>query len=253
MATPISLDQLLEIYNPPDLVRGHASSSSRTTAPSFPRGDLWELRYWNDFPTYIQQVKQILAAKIVENHLRLPRSIRLDYVNKVLLGDATRYSEQKTVTDESAIVAFSDSNVHEILEYLMGALGDAGAKGSFVSPSGQKDVVGDPDRVWLVESTRRAKVVVEYKTWWALPVNGDIISVWERFQPLGNQKGLDLSTRHTGNAISQVYGYSTFNFTRYCVLSTYQATWFFQRVQSDEGGLLQVWGPVRQGRQLLEA
>ncbi|KAJ3081412.1 hypothetical protein HK102_002357 [Quaeritorhiza haematococci] len=133
---------------------------------------------------------------------------------KIVFGSSSQHLKRTTVNDESAVVALAEFYVHEVVQFPMAALGDAGAIGKFVSHTGQKDVVGDPDRVWRVEETQKAKVVVEYKTWWAVPVDGDLIPVWENFQRLLVEKAarMDMPTRKAGKAIQQVYGYATFKY-----------------------------------------
>uniref|UniRef100_M4BRP8 Uncharacterized protein n=1 Tax=Hyaloperonospora arabidopsidis (strain Emoy2) TaxID=559515 RepID=M4BRP8_HYAAE len=93
-------------------------------------------------------------------------------------------------------------SLHYILVNLLAAMG---VHGLFTDISGNKHVVGDPDRVWITENTPelcKPKFVVEFKTPWVFPFE-DLLTHWDQHKNNDGDKVV--------RAIAQLYGYMTFN------------------------------------------
>uniref|UniRef100_M4BRP7 Protein kinase domain-containing protein n=1 Tax=Hyaloperonospora arabidopsidis (strain Emoy2) TaxID=559515 RepID=M4BRP7_HYAAE len=75
-----------------------------------------------------------------------------------------------------------------------------GVHGLFTDISGNKHVVGDPDRVWITENTPelcKPKFVVEFKTPWVFPFE-DLLTHWDQHKNNDGDKVV--------RAIAQLYG-----------------------------------------------
>lgn len=84
------------------------------------------------------------------------------------------------------------------------------------------------------------KVVVEFKTPWAFKIR-NLVEEYGRKQ--------DKPTAKVVKLIQQVYGYMTFNHQRYGVVSTYDQTWYFRRMDSTTGGILEITDPIKRDSQ----
>ena len=84
-------------------------------------------------------------------------------------------------------------------------------------------------------------VQVKYTTKWAAPLED--LSGYFRHR---NVNRCSILEQQSIDAIQQLYGYLTFNETRYGVLSNLQHTWFFQHVETAncKGKTLQYFGPI---------
>ncbi|KAJ3275061.1 hypothetical protein HK104_003981 [Borealophlyctis nickersoniae] len=141
----------------------------------------------------------------------------------------TIHEPEIPVSQEVDVQAFADSTVHTTLQRILKALGHDGYR--FRNIGGNKDIVSDPDRVFQHQS-EKPLTTIEFRTPWAFP-KANLVTAYHNAGPKSK----------VGRAINQVYGYKTFNHHRYSVLTTYEETYFFQRVYSTSGGHLQVAGP----------
>ncbi|KAI8995783.1 hypothetical protein BC832DRAFT_568499 [Gaertneriomyces semiglobifer] len=200
--------------------------------------------------------------------------------------------ENVQISDEMGLHAFADTHVHDVVQMLHAALtfsaaaavgADSsssspsssgmssptmdfatgttlpleGPHGEFVTYSGLAHVVGNPDRVWTPLGFEKPILAIEDKTHWAL----DVGSAEETdralaafFQNRDSGEKMDSKFLKFGKAVEQIYGYMTFNFLRFGILSTYQQTWVFERVlePGGQGGVLQMAGPFSPGPELVE-
>lgn len=84
----------------------------------------------------------------------------------------------------------------------------------------------DPDEVWVQGSS--IKAVVELKTPWAFDFpDADLITDWVKDDQIER-------------AVCQLYGYMSFNYLRYGILSNYDCTWFFHRIPHHPGGGIEI-------------
>ncbi|KAJ3176790.1 hypothetical protein HDU85_006543 [Gaertneriomyces sp. JEL0708] len=205
-------------------------SSTRTTTPTYPRTDLRVLRAWNLFSDEITATRISLRAKYPTAPIDFP--IRAP-------------SRPYLVSSEAQV----DNNyLVFILDPVMGVAASYFDEPVFTDIAGNKDVIGDPDFIYRSSPSAKAKIVGEVKTPWAFDIE-DILDEWSK-------NGTDERSK-IFRAISQLYGYMTFNCLRYGILTTYNSTWFFQRSFAPQGGVLEVserFTPLRNnGRELIQA
>jgi len=81
---------------------------------------------------------------------------------------------------------------------------------------------------------------VEYKTIWSASLENLIGNF------LLNPNVRSVSQRHSIDALQELYGYMTFNDNKYGVLTNWDRSWFFQRVETanSRGKTLHCYGPV---------
>ncbi|KAI9002821.1 hypothetical protein BC832DRAFT_108620 [Gaertneriomyces semiglobifer] len=203
-------------------------SSTKTTTPAYPRTDLRDLRQWSQFPHIVNTTKTSFETRLPA----LPIRFRSD-------------PRPELVDGEAAVEA-------NFITFILRAVEDIAAAfyngPQFSRIAGNREIVADPDFIYVSVPSTKAKIVGEVKTPWAFDVV-DILQEW-------TLNGNDVKSK-VFRAISQLYGYMTFNQLRYGILTTYNSTWVFRRSSSAQGGVLEVserFTPVSQnGRPLLEA
>ena len=167
----------------PLLLSSEVRSSSSSTTPARPRTDLHVLRRWD----------LDLVIRNHEQNFEEPLHEQFQLNAQVFKGGCS--SEQE-------VVSHTEVSLHRVLEDSLAAMG---VHGLFTDISGNKHVVGDPDRVWITENTPelcKPKFVVEFKTPWAFPFE-DLLTHWDQHKNNDGDKVV--------RAIAQLYGYMTFN------------------------------------------
>ncbi|KAI3634555.1 hypothetical protein MIR68_007466 [Amoeboaphelidium protococcarum] len=162
---------------------------------------------------------------------------------------------QSSVRDESQVQALCESTLFTVLSVCCRSLSQHNDYAYFGSNCGfapitGSSVLGDPDRIWLTDVDKTlSKLTVEIKTPWAIDSLVDLILSY-------NQQYVDFETKkqmstdaadkvHKGKiirAVEQVYVYMTLNRHRYGVLTTFNETVFFRKVED----------PDQEGRSVLE-
>ncbi|KAJ3157561.1 hypothetical protein HDU86_003213 [Geranomyces michiganensis] len=198
----------------PDLERDTFVSSTSATTPRCPCTDLNALVRWDI-------AQDVLAVRPLLDTQNVTASISLGPY------------EPEPVTDEETVRAVIRTT---ILRSVAKCLGPFQLNSAFRTPTGNQHVVGHPDIVYRSGQSTKAKVVIEVKTDWAFPQRNPILADW----PAARSQSTSKLTR----AIQQLYGYMTFNHLRYGVLTTYNQTWFFRRVDVPVGGGLEVTDAV---------
>ncbi|KAI8819919.1 uncharacterized protein EV422DRAFT_91696 [Fimicolochytrium jonesii] len=200
------------------MAEGHSGTS--TTVPAWPRTDLKVLEPWTSFDGALTECGEVLSRTDV-GQLR-PRAIDEEDISEVAVEtDLHCHADNYALKEVKRLARF------------------AGVQdGLFINPAGKVDIVCDPDRAWKSAAASRPTLCVEYKTPWAFRFD-DLLAAYQ-------SEGGD-TTKKVSKAISQLYGYMTFNHHRFGVLSTYTKTWMFERVSDDQsglqGGVMRVAGP----------
>jgi len=215
---PRTIVKFLQDYPIPDIRRSAKRSSSSSTNPSKPRTDLNRIENWERFERDIIDsfYSAVNPAKIMP--------ARLD-VLPVPEVDVTPCSSEKAV----------EKHAHKfVYDHVRNALRELGIVDGYFADSAGSEICGDPDISFLVIDEKPSKplLVCEWKTPWAVALD-DIMKSYRQ-------------SVNVQNAVNQLYGYMTFNYTRYGILSNWTHTWFFRRGRpnDDQGGILQIYGPV---------
>ncbi|KAF3921090.1 hypothetical protein AA313_de0206894 [Arthrobotrys entomopaga] len=96
--------------------------------------------------------------------------------------------------------------------------------------------IGDPDRVFIQrvpDGNPKCLFIMEFKTPWALPLPRNLIDTFNTNKSDGKNELV--------RAVQQIYSYMTFNNLEFGILSNYETTFLFRRV---EGGEVQVSHPI---------
>ncbi|KAI8995148.1 hypothetical protein BC832DRAFT_568746 [Gaertneriomyces semiglobifer] len=211
MSTPTLL-HFLRSYPLPTLPLSHQHSGRSTTTPAWPRTDMTNMEQWDDFTSVIMANREAFD---------------------LIPFQPTSYAPlQNPITGEEDIHYFADSVLHTILSDVLRALGHSGYR--IMNIGGNGTVVGDPDRILRHVDEATPLCTVEYKTPWGFKKVNDLATAYQMARPTSSLR----------KAVDQTYGYITFNDHRFGVLSTYEHTYILRRKFSDEGGCLQVAGPI---------
>lgn len=217
-----SITEYLE-YSPPALQIAALRTSDRTTLPANGRIDSVLVNTWNDF------IPNAIAFKdqMIQRH-----------ADALLPSLPER--EVYSVASESQVVNFMAMN-SIVLQRLTSLI-----HGTRIAITGQiPSVALNADNlVARIDGTEFVPLCpIEYKTPYALPIpaGGDLLVAYETERKLS---GVDTSseaefTRISSNtadtkysrAIAQLWGYMSVNCFKYGVLSTFNETYFFQRVE----------------------
>ncbi|KAJ3022653.1 hypothetical protein HKX48_005583 [Thoreauomyces humboldtii] len=215
-----SLSQYLNDLTLPALRIVHdALSGTTTTNPAWPRTDLNELLPWTSFAD-LMRLRTIDFDAVECGNFRPPNPPRT----------VPPTSNEMTVQSHADSMLFG--HLSELASYAQVKTGE------MYAPAGALDLVGDPDRVWRSPNSLKPRLCVEFKTPWAFDVT-DIIAAYTaevKETPVGKPP------KRVAKALSQLYGYMTFNDHRYGVLTTFDRTWFFERA-GERSGRLRVAGP----------
>ncbi|KAI3629613.1 hypothetical protein MIR68_011048 [Amoeboaphelidium protococcarum] len=207
----------------------HRSGQQTTTSVSkkYPDITQLDLRVWADFD---QGVVDFMAQ-----------------VPDQEFGRNIPLQMQSSVRDESQVQALCDSTLFTVLSVCCRSLSQHndyayfGSNCGFAPVSGSS-VLGDPDRIWLSDEDKTlSKLTVEFKTPWAIESLFDLI-------PRYNEGYVDFETKkqkctdavdkvHKGKiirAVEQIYVYMTLNRHRYGVLTTFNETVFFRKVEDPD-------------------
>ncbi|KAM6492114.1 hypothetical protein JOM56_011838 [Amanita muscaria] len=200
-------------------------SSAYTKERAHPRTDLEHFVRWDTFETEI-------------NHAINTRMFAMGIPSDAEYDIGSLPKTQSLVENEEAVRHEAIVQLHDLVVEVLRILG---IEGRFSLPeSGNNQIVGEPDFSWLRAPTRHPKVVVEYKTKWAAPLE-DLSAYFRR------KAHKNVLERQSIDAVFQLYGYMTFNETKYGILNNMDYAWFFQRVETAEsqGKTLQYYGPIK--------
>ncbi|KAJ3144187.1 hypothetical protein HDU89_008922 [Geranomyces variabilis] len=199
-------------------------TSTSTTTPRYPRTDLDTLARW-DIATDIAGIAD---------------SFRQPLPGVVSLGPY----DLDAVNDEESVRANVKASV---LKSVLKCLKPFDLESDFSSTGGNEHVVGAPDFVYHSGGSKRPKIAIEAKTDWAFPQSGSILADWPPGQNYPRTKLV--------RVIQQLYGYMTFNYLRFGILTNYTTTWFLRRVHSRTGGRLEISDafPITQTPKLIHA
>ena len=109
------------------------------------------------------------------------------------------------------------------LEALLEVLGISSL---FERPGEDNQVLFDPDIAWKIggELNSDLGLVVEAKPWWSFEIVDDVVGQYK------------IDTEHSSTqdsklvkALQQIYGYMSYNYMRYGILTTYKCTYFLRR------------------------
>lgn len=179
--------QYLDTVTVSPLVLASPHSGITTTVPSNPRTDLSRLEVWDDYVS----PEVALSDRLDVRCLRPPLDPREPDVE-----DSYQVTEEAEVQGESqAWILNRVSYIARALEFPAQIRGIAG----------NPNVVGDPDRV-CIHSKGKPIFVIEYKTWWAVPL----------LNLIAEYRKCDVKTKRS---VQQIYGYMTFNYCQYGVLT----------------------------------
>ncbi|KAF3312549.1 hypothetical protein TWF173_007159 [Orbilia oligospora] len=210
----MDLSQFLDRITPPEIQKTVQRSTTKTTVPAYPREYLADLTPWLGID---EEIKELLNP-----HLSHSTTLQSRYFLPMVENIERKSRRKSTCENESDIVSLGsfiyEEPTLEILTEVFSITGD------FTNHRATNNI-GDPDRVFYIfndqMSRSRAKFLMEYKTPWALRMPTNIITHFNRER--GNRKDKVVK------AISQLYGYMTFNNLINCGLCNYEALYLLRR------------------------
>ncbi|KAI9092133.1 hypothetical protein DFS34DRAFT_310848 [Phlyctochytrium arcticum] len=146
-------------------------------------------------------------------------------------GGISTVARRSHVGDEADVLSKADQHLHDVLEDILQSLG---LPDYWFRNIGGSETIGSPDKIFYQRPATNPMLTIEFKTSWGFPRLNDPVAAYHAETNLEGK---------IHRAINQMYGYMTFNHTRYGVLTTYDNTYFLKRVYSELGGHLEVSGP----------
>lgn len=210
--------QILETTFPTIIEAPIRSSGSTTMSISkkYPMPSPLRLKEWSVFSEDVLECVKSIPDEPLKNRL-----IRYDPI---------------PCSGELGVQSIADHSVFRYLKSLMETLKLLSkfrflTSGEFASIEGRGQVFGNPDRIWAPTGYSLSKLVVEFKTPWALGIGeGNIIELY-------NEESKKLKTgklKEKGKvmrSIEQTYVYMTLNRHRYGCFTTFDKTWFLRKVE----------------------
>ncbi|KAJ3250173.1 hypothetical protein HK103_003791 [Boothiomyces macroporosus] len=194
----------------PDLNKYETTTSNRTgTVSTYPRECG---RSFKDWDTFYQELAAFYhEEKIVKAMESELQNVEFAF-NKKPCG-SEKEVEHRTLT-----------NFGSPLEILLQALG---IPSLFKDPQGDNQVLFNPDIVWKIgpELNNNLGLVIEVKTWWDFDAIDHIVDQYHE----DVDKKKDQDTKIV-KALQQIYGYMSYNYMRYGILTTYKHTYFLRRM-----------------------
>ena len=193
-----------------------SSSKAKTTsiAAKYPMSSPLVLKLWDTFETDVLE----LASSIP---------------NVSLFENFVPNRPQKC-SGEFGVQSVADYILFDPLQILIKTLCanfDYLKEGSFTNIEG-RNIICDPDRIWITEPFKLAKISIEFKPPWAFKAQ-DIIAA---YNSESHSFFVVQSVKSKGKimcAIEQIYVYMTINRHRYGCLSTFDQTWFLKKVEDE--------------------
>lgn len=138
------------------------------------------------------------------------------------LGDVEFAFNKKACGNEDEIHDRILNNFALPLESLLRALGIVSL---FKRPAGDTQVLFNPDIVWKIgaELNSNLGLVIEVKPWWSFDCIDDIVEQYHE------DIGKEAKDTKVVKALQQLYGYMSYNYMRYGILTTYKSTYFLRR------------------------
>ncbi|KAJ3251407.1 hypothetical protein HK103_002420, partial [Boothiomyces macroporosus] len=194
----------------PDLNKYETTTSNRTgTVSTHPRECG---RSFKDWDTFYQE----LAAFYHEE--KIVKAMELELQNVEFAFNRKSCGSEKEVENRTL------TNFGSLLEILLQALG---IPSLFKDPQGDNQVLFNPDIVWKIgpELNNNLGLVIEVKTWWDFDAIDHIVDQYHE----DVDKKKDQDTKIV-KALQQIYGYMSYNYMRYGILTTYKHTYFLRRM-----------------------
>ncbi|KAK6342310.1 hypothetical protein TWF718_007713 [Orbilia javanica] len=207
----MNLSQFLDDITLPEIRKAPSRSTTRTTVPAHPRDYLSDLTPWVGLDEDIERFFSPHLSLKAQRFSQVLDNIKIDAERKRLCGNEAHVVALGTLTYEAATLA--------ILDQILPIKCDFSDHQSTLN-------IGDPDRVFYEltdnETQRsKAKFLMEWKTPWALETQEDIIEHFNSHRGDATDKVV--------KAISQLYGYMTFNNLINGGLSNYDTLYLLRR------------------------
>ncbi|KAK6500303.1 hypothetical protein TWF481_010647 [Arthrobotrys musiformis] len=195
--------------------------------PRYPDGSLTE---WKDVD---DSIEKLLRPHLTRKFIELEQNAGVN--QRALFG---------AVCDENQIIRRSErayeSPVVEILGCVFGIA-------STLDGYGAAPIIGDPDKIFAVGDQElnnlRVRLVVEYKTPWALELLDNLVEAFnEERSKRTDKEGSEHcdESNELLKAVAQLYGYMIFNSFEFGVLCTYEKLFLFQRYHDHDGTRMRV-------------
>ncbi|KAF3194756.1 hypothetical protein TWF225_005376 [Orbilia oligospora] len=224
----MNLSQFLERITPPEIQKTVEHSTTKTTVPAYPREYLADLTPWVEIDEEIEKLLDPHLKHFSQRFLRTAEVIEDKIDTKSICGNESEVVALGGVIYEDPTLAI----LREVFSI----------RCDFTNHRATNNI-GDPDRVFftyndqITKDRSRAKFLMEYKTPWALRMPTNVITHFNSER--GDQKNKVVK------AISQLYGYMTFNNLVHGGLCNYEALYLLRRT-GDTG--LQISRPFLYGQ-----
>ena len=141
----------------------------------------------------------------------------------LVLRDAGFAFDNQACGNEDEVQDRILNNFGKPLKALLRALGITSL---FKRPAGDNQVLFNPDIVWKIgaELNSNLGLVIEVKPWWSFDCIDDIV---EQYHEDVEKEAKDTKVV---KALQQLYGYMSYNYLRYGILTTYKSTYFLRRM-----------------------
>lgn len=194
----------------PDLNKYESTTTNKDgTVPTYPRECGRSFQVWDTFDKEVKEFYQT-DANILD---KLP----------MVLSDVEFAFNRKACGNEDEVHDRILNNFALPLESLLGALGIISL---FKRPAGDNQVLFNPDIVWKIgaELNSNLGLVIEVKPWWSFECIDDIVVQYH--------EDIEKEAKDTKvvKALQQLYGYMSYNYMRYGILTTYKSTYFLRRM-----------------------
>ncbi|KAK6508596.1 hypothetical protein TWF506_010680 [Arthrobotrys conoides] len=206
----MNLSQFLNRVTPPEIQKTVKRSTTKTTAPAHPREYLADLTPWTGID---EDIKKLLDPHLNHSSRRFLRTAEV-------IEDK---ADTKSVCGNESDVVALGGTIYE--DPTLAILREVFSIRCDFANHRATNNIGDPDRVFYVFNDQvtksRAKFLMEWKTPWALKTPTNIITHFNRQRENRNDKIV--------KAISQLYGYMTFNNLIHGGLCNYEALYLLRR------------------------
>jgi hypothetical protein len=183
----------------------HKSTNKDGTVPTNPRECGHNFEQWENFD---EEVEAFYSGKCSQ-------------IGSTVVDFSPGLMESLNCGSEYEVQDRFLTNIAKPLKVLLSSLG---VPSFFKRATGDDQVLFDPDFVWKIgnETECNLGVVIEVKSWWSFEMFKNVVTQYEK--EIDYEKDTKLV-----KGIHQIYGYMSYNYLRYGILTTYKGAYFLKR------------------------
>ena len=192
--------------------RRSSTTNTKGTIPTYPRSADCFLK-WD---TFLEEVDDFYQSKLASY---------LDFETEITVNKMIAYQGRGDAGCESDIESSIENTTFKILYELLRIMD---IKSSFPRGRGESCVILEPDFIWKFYRNDKCKgcfrVPIEVKPFWTFPVVRNLAVTYQ--SDLKRKREDSIVVR----GVNQIYGYSSFNYSRYSALTTQHELYCFKRI-----------------------